>query len=94
MDKVFSVAGVSTLNGVVKYRFANALAKREAILRKGNHTAIKLIELPNPMTKEAAVAFIEANADFDGLRPTVEAKTVKTVLGIPVKDKKAAVKAA
>ena len=83
MDKVFSVAGVSTLDGVVKYRFANSL-KREAVLRKGNHTNIKLIELPNPMTKEAAVAFIEANVEFDGLRPVAE---VKTVLGIPVKSK-------
>lgn len=84
MDKLFSVAGVSTLNGVVKYRVANTL-KREAILKKSGHTDIKLIELPNPMTKEDAFAFIAAHADFSAVKPsakggvTPKAKTDKTV---------------
>ena len=84
MDKMFSVAGVSTLNGVVKYRVANTL-KREAILKKSGHTDIKLIELPNPMTKEDAFAFIAAHADFSAVKPsakggvTPKAKTDKTV---------------
>ena len=71
MDKLFSVAGVSTLNGVVKYRVANSL-KRDAILRKSGHTDIKLIELPNPMTKEDAFAFIAAHADFQAVKPTAK----------------------
>jgi hypothetical protein len=71
MDKLFSVAGVSTLNGVVKYRVANSL-KREAILKKSGHTAIKLVELPNPMTKEDAFTFIAAHADFQTDRPTAK----------------------
>jgi hypothetical protein len=83
MDKLFSVAGVSTLNGVVKYRVANSL-KREAILRKSGHTDIKLIELPNPMSKEDAFTFIASHADFQADRPTAKggvapkAKTEKT----------------
>jgi hypothetical protein len=83
MDKHFSVAGVSTLNGVVKYRVANSL-KREAILKKSGHTAIKLIELPNPMSKEDAFAFIASHADFQTVKPavtggvTAKAKTEKT----------------
>ena len=83
MDKLFSVAGVSTLNGAVKYRVANSL-KREAILKKSGHTDIKLIELPNPMTKEDAFAFIAAHADFQTVKPSVKggvspkAKTEKT----------------
>jgi hypothetical protein len=71
MDKLFSVAGVSTLNGVVKYRVANSL-KREAILKKSCHTDINLVELPNPMTKEDAFAFIAAHADFQAVKPSVK----------------------
>ena len=71
MDKLFSVAGVSTLNGVVKYRVANSL-KREAILKKSGHTDIKLIELPNPMSKEDAFAFIAAHDDFAAAKPTAK----------------------
>lgn len=57
MNKMFTVAGVSSFNGIVKYRFANSL-KRESVLQKGGHTEIKLFELPEPMTKEQAVAFV------------------------------------
>jgi hypothetical protein len=69
MDKQFSVAGVSTLNGVVKYRVANSL-QREAILKKSGHTAITLIELPQAMSKEDAFAFIASHADFQSIKPT------------------------
>jgi hypothetical protein len=84
MNKQFTVAGVSTLNGVVKYRVANSL-KREAILKKSGHTDIKLIELPNPMSKEDAFAFIAAHADFQTVKPSAKGgvapkvKTEKTV---------------
>jgi hypothetical protein len=71
MSKLFTVAGVSTLNGTVKYRVANSL-KREAILRKSGHTAIKLIELPQAMSKEDAFAFIASHADFAGAKPTAK----------------------
>ena len=88
MDKLFSVAGVSTLNGIVKYRVANSL-KREAILKKSGHTAIKLIELPNPMSKENAFTFIASHADFQADRPTA-----KGGVAPKVKAEKTATKAA
>lgn len=56
-NKVFTVAGTSNLNGVVKYRFANSLS-REAVLRKCGHSDIKLVELPRAMNKDEAVAFL------------------------------------
>lgn len=88
MDKQFSVAGVSTLNGVVKYRVANTL-KREAILRKSGHMDIKLIELPQAMSKEDAFAFIASHADFQTVKPTA-----KGGVSPKAKTEKAATKAA
>lgn len=63
-DKLFTVAGTSTLNGVTKYRFANSL-QREAVLRKGGHTDIKLVELPRAMNKQDAVTFLSTQKGFD-----------------------------
>jgi hypothetical protein len=48
--KKFAVAGVSTLNGKTKIRFAND-AMRVKILAKNGHTDVDLIELPREMTK-------------------------------------------
>jgi ribosomal protein L35AE/L33A len=74
MDKQFTVAGVSTHNGVVKYRFANSL-ERDKVLRKSGHTDIKLIELPNAMSKEDAVSYINQHTDFVAVvKPTVKSK--------------------
>ena len=49
-DKKFAVAGVSTLNGKTKVRFAND-TMRIKILAKNGHTNIELIDLPREMTK-------------------------------------------
>jgi len=58
-DKLFTLAGTSDLNGVTTYRFATGNAKvREAILRRADHTNIKLMETPSPMTKEQAIAWL------------------------------------
>lgn len=77
-NKLFTVAGTSNLNGVVKYRFATSLA-REGVLRKCGHTDIKLVELPNAMTKEEAVAFLSAKGDGAVVAPAAKApKSVKT----------------
>ena len=54
MDKLFTHAGVSTLKGVVKLRFAND-ALRVKVLAKNGHTDIDMIELMEPMTKENAI---------------------------------------
>ena len=62
MTKTFTVAGTSNLNGVVKFRFANDLKSRIAVLTRNGHTDIDLRELPEAMTKEAAIQYLEAEA--------------------------------
>ena len=57
MSKTFSHAGVSKLNGSFKVRFAND-AMRTKVLIKSGHTDIDLMELPNPMSKEDAIAYL------------------------------------
>jgi len=52
--KLFTVAGVSKLNGQFKARFANDIT-RVKVLDKNGHTDINLIELPAAMDKETAV---------------------------------------
>ena len=58
-DKKFAVAGVSTLNGKTKIRFAND-AMRVKILQKQGHTDIDLIDLPHEMTKAEIAAHLIA----------------------------------
>ena len=48
--KKFAVAGVSTLAGKTKIRFANDVM-RIKILAKNGHTGVELVELPREMTK-------------------------------------------
>lgn len=54
-DKTFTVAGVSTLNGKTKVRFANDIEQRVYMLEYTGHTDIMLLALPSEMTKEQAV---------------------------------------
>lgn len=49
-EKKFAVAGVSTLEGKTKVRFAND-TMRIKILAKNGHTDIQLVDLPREMTK-------------------------------------------
>lgn len=59
--KTFSVAGVSTLNGKTKIRFAND-SMRIKILAKNGHQDVDLIDLPREMTKaEIATHLQEIN---------------------------------
>ena len=53
----YTHAGVSTLNGAVKVRFAND-AIRVKVLAKNGHTDIDIIELPSAMEKEDAIAHL------------------------------------
>lgn len=58
-EKKFAVAGVSTLGGKTKVRFAND-TMRIKILAKNGHTDIELVDLPREMTKaEIAAHMIE-----------------------------------
>jgi hypothetical protein len=61
-QKTFSVAGVSTLNGVTKVRFASDFVNRFKILAKNDHQDIELIELGGEFTK-AEVCQILMNHD-------------------------------
>ena len=54
---LYSHAGVSRQNGDMKVRFAND-ALRVKVLAKNGHKDIDIVELREPMTKEAAVAFL------------------------------------
>jgi hypothetical protein len=65
-DKLFTVAGVSTLEGVTKVRFAND-TMRVKVLQKHGHTDPILIELETAMTKLAAVQFIQGLDEFQGV---------------------------
>jgi hypothetical protein len=49
-SKTFAVAGVSTLDGKTKVRFAND-TMRIKILAKNGHTNVELVDLPREMTK-------------------------------------------
>jgi hypothetical protein len=65
-DKLFTVAGVSTLEGNMKVRFANDVM-RVKVLAKHGHSDITLIELPEPMSKTAAAKFIQGLDEFQGV---------------------------
>jgi hypothetical protein len=69
--KKFSVAGVSTLSGKTKIRFAND-TMRIKILAKNGHTDVDLVSLPNEMTK-AEIAVHLKEIGFGGNSPTVQA---------------------
>lgn len=59
--KLFTVAGVSTFRGAVTFRFCNGKARnRRLVLTRNGHVDIDLFDLPQPMTKLQAVAYLEA----------------------------------
>lgn len=59
MSKTFTHAGVSSLKGEFKIRFASD-ALRVKVLAKNGHKDIDIIQLKNPMSKEDAVAYLIA----------------------------------
>ena len=61
---MFTVAGLSRQNGSLKLRFANDFVTRSKVLARNKHTNINLVELPQAMTKDAAVAYISTLAQF------------------------------
>lgn len=71
MNASFTQAGVSRLKGEFKFRVAND-ALRVKVLAKNGHTDIDLMELPTPMTKEAAVAYL-LQINFDNGNAEVRA---------------------
>ena len=81
-DKLYSVAGVSKLNGAYKVRFANDMT-RVKILAKTD-SDINLLELPKAMSKPELVTFLKstdlyANADYRAAIDAADAKYNGTV---------------
>lgn len=70
-SKQFKVIGVSTLNGNTKVRYANDMT-RVKILIKNGHTDVELFELPEAMTKQAALAYVSEHNLFAIPSDTVE----------------------
>ena len=62
-NRTFKFAGSSAdPDGVYKARFANDLEARPKVMSKAGHTNFKLIELPTPMTKLDAIAYLTETA--------------------------------
>ena len=62
--KTFTVAGVSTNQGVTKVRFANDFVARIKILDKNGHTDVNLKEFDTPMTKAQVCETLMNDASF------------------------------
>jgi hypothetical protein len=76
-SKTFKVIGKSNLNGKVKIRFANDMTRVKVLIKNG-HTDVELFELPEAMTKEAGIAYVQANNLF-ALPEAVEASAEDVV---------------
>jgi hypothetical protein len=84
-EKKFGVAGVSTLNGRTKIRWAND-AMRIKILVKNGHENVELINLPREMTKREIalylqeIGFMQDNVDVQAaIRYTLRKNPADTV---------------
>jgi len=65
-EKMFTVAGTATQNGITKARFANDMVARVKILTKNGCTNINLVELPRPMTKLEALQHLQTLGITEG----------------------------
>ena len=81
-DKKFSVAGVSTLEGKTKIRFAND-SMRVKILAKNGHKDVQLIDLPREMTKAEIGAHL-VETGYGAGKPEVLAAVAYVVKKNPV----------
>lgn len=79
MTKLFTVAGTSSKAGVSKFRVANGTAaQRTKLLIKDGQTDIQLFDLPKPMSKEDASAFVKSKGfNFALVAPAAPAKAPK-----------------
>jgi hypothetical protein len=95
MDKTFTIAGLATRNGVRTIRFANGKQNiRVNMLRHFGFDGIDLRELPRPMTKVQAAAWVLQNirGAKGAVIPTRAAdKTAENALLIEAKKKVATV---
>jgi len=73
MSKTFTFAGTCVENDAVVYKFANDASRAKALERFGC-TEVKLVELPNAMDKETAVAYL-ATVGMTAIKPVRAAKS-------------------
>lgn len=83
MEKLYAIAGTSTREGINTFRFANGkLNLRRNMLKHCKHDDINLMELPKPMTKVQAMAFLTAQG-IEAVLPTrAKDKTAKPALQV------------
>jgi hypothetical protein len=97
-DKLFTVAGISKLNGEYKIRFANDIM-RIKVLAKSGHEDIRLADLEASLTKMDAARVILGMEDFaDAIAQStiteyIEENTPKTAVKAKAAPAKAPVKA-
>lgn len=59
--RLFTIAGTSTFRGVNTFRFATGSAhSRSLILKRNGHIEIKLVDLPQAMTKADAMLYLKS----------------------------------
>jgi recombinational DNA repair protein RecR len=88
-DKLFSVAGISVLDGEYKVRFANDMM-RIKVLAKSGHEDIRLADLETAVTKMDAAKLILAMDEFSDsvaqatITEYIDANTPKAKVSKPV----------
>lgn len=79
MDRIFSHAGVSRKAGQLKFRTSNRAEYVDILIKEG-HSDLDILELTEPMTKDAALAFL-LSIDFANgnaeVQATLEAEATK-----------------
>ena len=83
MSKTFTFAGTCVENGAVVYKFANDASRAKALERFGC-TDINMVELPNAMDKEAAVAYL-ATQGMTATKAPRTTKAAKPAKSVPAK---------
>jgi hypothetical protein len=65
INTTFTVAGISTdENGNTKVRFTSDLIRQTKLMAKRGHSRIDLVDLPQPMLKLEALAYISGLTQF------------------------------
>ena len=83
MSKLFTFAGTCTEKGATVYKFANDANRAKALERFGC-TDIRIVELPNAMDKEAAVAYL-ATVGMTATKAPRAAKAAKPAKAVAAK---------
>lgn len=63
-NQTFTVTGITTKDGVSKVRWTQDLTRRAKMFQKSEYDDVRLVTLPNPMTKLEALAFLKTHLEF------------------------------